>query len=170
MNHKKRHSTSFFYPLFMLIFFVSFNGFTQNNKKTDSIRKVVSKIVSEAIKIEKLKDSTAVYGFAVKLNVNFVKGLQQVNLAVSSTPIANAIDLKLLEKLKKVDYSLFIDHKRESNLYFKVGVFVSDSKYHPQLIKLDDVFEFTTNLFLKDEFKMINLGSTLIKLDQKVYH
>jgi len=119
---------------------------------------------------EKVKDSTAVYGLSITIEVTMTKGEQLVRLTTNNPQISLAIDFSTLDKLKKVDYRLFMRGKEVAKFSFKVYFLVYDSKYNPHLGKLEDVHKSIDNLFLKNEFSISNLGSMLIWFDKKIYN
>ena len=158
-----------YYLIALCVLSVSFKGFAQSKKQVDSIKNIVQKIVREAVDTEKVKDSTAVYGLSIVIDVVFKKNKQTVTIKTNNSLLSPGFNFEALDNLKKVDFLPIIKDRNAYKFSFKVCFIVYDSKYNPQVVKLDSVYETIKNLSLSDEYDVPNLGLILIRFDKKVY-
>ena len=94
-----------YYLIVLFTLSVSFSGFSQTNKQVESIRNVIQKVVSEAVDTEKVKDSTAVYGLSIVIDVAFEKSKQTVTIKTNNSLLSPGFDFEALDNLKKVDFT-----------------------------------------------------------------
>lgn len=145
------------------------NVFSQSKKDVDSIRNLISKILDDAVVNEKIKDSTAVYGLTIVMDVALKGKKQFVEVTTNNATFSLGLDLTSLEKIKKIDFKSLMNNKKTAKFSFKVYFAVYDSKYNHNL-KLENVTKSIQALILKDEFNIHNFGFYLAIFDKTVYH
>ena len=106
----------FLFSLFPLFFFNQ-DLCAQNKKDVDFVTKSIQKIVGDYTIGEKIKDSTAIYSYAIKINVIRKKDKQIVNIAINNPA---ALDFfNGLDKLKKVNYLPLMRKKKNATFLFQ---------------------------------------------------
>ncbi len=154
--------------LFLVFFFAL--GLNANAQKVDhfaTTRKAVLEILRNHINGAKIKDSTAIYSFSIKISVR-----QQAKKLLVKTEINNSEAKSFfegLEQLKKIDYSSLMNGKKQASFVVSAYILVYGSKYNNE-IKLSTIPTALKYLFVENELGQQNLGSVLIELDKKVYN
>lgn len=152
----------------ILFIFHKSNIRAQEQSNMEHISSNISKILSNGLLQDKIKDSTAIYANSIVINVDIQKRQQIVTL-ISNNHFVDRF-FNGLDSLKKIDYSLLMGKRRTAKFIFKIYIIVSDSKYNPHLIDIEEIYKSVNYLFVRDELRIQNLGSIVLKLDKKIYH
>lgn len=134
------------------------------------VSKKVSKLLWASFNADKVKDSTAVYGAVLTIVVK--KGelgfAPSVKIEINDKEVAAFFGD--LDTIKKIDYTNVLAEKKQVDLFLKIYVLVTNSKYEAQLIDIENTWDMFSKTQFVGEGRMINLGMSVIKTDKKVYH
>lgn len=154
--------------ILIIILFLFQNSHTSAQSKEEFLllQKSVSKIIKENIIEKKIKDSTAIYVFSIKITVKIVKGIQTANIEMSDN---DALQFFAgMDSLKYLNYKPFLHKKRISTFLYNNYVLVYGSKGNRNLVTISDIFENLKYLNMT-EYKSNYLGNTIIAFDKKIY-
>jgi len=151
-----------FIPLF---FFLSINVFAQENSLPSSEQKI-AQIIEANIDWKKLKDSTAIYTFCLKIDFKNKKGKMDIVTKINNPEVSSIF--KGDDQLKKYNYSGFITSKK--GLLFRFYIIITDSKSEKQSVNIYEIPEATKYLLFKNENNYQDMGIWTFQRDNKVYH
>ncbi len=153
---------------FLLFFMLVINSLTINAQNIENIDKSVQKVVGEYTNSEKIKDSTAIYSYAITINVFQKKGIQIVNPTLNNPKAL--LFFEGLEKLKEINYLPLMGKRKNMTFFFCTYILVYGSKQDINTIKLNDLSKSIKYLLLSDKKEMYNLGALVIEIDKKIYN
>lgn len=153
-----------FFIIIMLV--LSYNVNAQD-KLTGIDANLLSRFISDNIINEKIKDSTAVYTFSLKIEIQKKKGILKVESKLNNPIIYSA--LNNLEGLSQFNYDAYLENGR-AKILMRFYLTVLNSDYGSKLIDIYKIPATVKYFFEKGDDGFIDLGAYGIMIDKKVYN
>ncbi|WP_426328077.1 hypothetical protein [Pedobacter sp. R-06] len=129
--------------------------------------KLLSRFILNNINHEMIKDSTAVYTFSLKIEIEKKKGIQLVKTNVNNPLISLALDS--LNALNKYNYDVYLKNGK-AKILMRFYLIALSSDYNPKLVDVHNIPETIKFLFEKGDDTFIDMGAYGITIDKKVYN
>ena len=155
--------------IFILTLLFSFSVKAQN-KLIDDDTNALSRFILNNINInhDKIKDSTAIYTFSLKIEVTKHPDSQQVKITVNNPTILQA--LGNLNALKKHNYNTLLQNNDSAKILMRLYLIVLNSDYNPKLVDIYNIPIMLKSLLEKVDHTFIDAGIYGIMIDKKVYN
>lgn len=154
-----------------LIFFIIILLFSleikAQNKFGDFDSNTCARFISDNINYEKIKDSTAVYTFSLKIDVEKKDNILKVKTKVNNPQISPIINN--LENFSKNNYDRYLKNGK-AKILMRFYLIILSSDYNPKLIDVYKMPEIIRYLFEKEDGNFIDFGAYGIMIDKKTYN
>ena len=149
-----------------MILLLSFNVKAQDKLANfDAI--LLSRFISSNVIHEKIKDSTAVYTFSLKIEIEKKKGVQLVKTKINNPTISLA--LNSLEALSNYNYDAYLKNGK-AKILMRFYLIVLSSDYSSKFVDIYKIPEIVKYFFEKGDDAFIDVGAYGIMIDKKVYN